>query len=94
MAFAAVLTTLGVDARQMYIGNLKFEDKFRQTGTVKNETIGAAVFISAEELENKVGAELKSVSFYHLYCYLPPIFPCLPAAASIPKPFPTIWITV
>ena len=63
---SALLAVVGVQARQMYVGNLKFEDKFRQTGTVKNDTIGAAVFISAEELENKVGAELKSVSFYHL----------------------------
>ena len=63
---SALLAVVGVQARQMYVGNLNFEDKFRQTGTVKNDTIGAAVLISAEELDNKIGAELKSVSFYYL----------------------------
>ena len=63
---SALLAVVGVQARQMYVGNLNFEDKFRQTGTVKNDTIGAAVLISVEELENKIGAELKSVSFYHI----------------------------
>lgn len=63
---SALLAVVGVQARQMYVGNLNFEDKFRQTGTVKNDTIGAAIFVSAEELANKIGAELKSVSFYHL----------------------------
>ena len=66
LAFAAVLTTLGVDARQMYIGNLKFEDKFRQTGTTSNDTVGAAVFVSAQDLQDKVGAELTSVSMYQI----------------------------
>ena len=66
VAFVAVLTALGVDARQMYIGNLKFEDKFRQTGTVKEDTVGAAVFVSTQELQNKVGAELTSVSLYQI----------------------------
>ena len=63
---SAFFAVVGVHARQMYVGNLKFDDKFRQTGTVKNDTIGAAVLISVEELENKIGAELKSVSFYHI----------------------------
>ena len=66
LAFAAVLTTLGVDARQMYIGNLKFEDKFRQTGTTSKDTVGAAVFVSAQDLQDKVGAELTSVSMYQI----------------------------
>ena len=66
LAFAAVLTTLGVDARQMYIGNLKFEDKFRQTGTTSKDTVGAAVFVSAQDLKDKVGAELTSVSMYQI----------------------------
>ena len=66
LAFAAVLTILGVDARQMYIGNLKFEDKFRQTGTTSNDTVGAAVFVSAQDLQDKVGAELTSVSMYQI----------------------------
>ena len=66
VAFVAVLAAMGVDARQMYIGNLKFEDKFRQTGTVKDDTVGAAVFVSAQELQDKVGAELTSVSMYHV----------------------------
>ena len=66
LAFVAVLTTLGVDARQMYIGNLKFEDKFRQTGTTSKDTVGAAVFVSAQDLQDKVGAELTSVSMYQI----------------------------
>ena len=66
LAFAAVLTTLGVDARQMYIGNLKFEDKFRQTGTTSKDTVGATVFVSAQDLQDKVGAELTSVSMYQI----------------------------
>ena len=66
LAFVAVLTTLGVNARQMYVGNLKFEDKFRQTGTVKEDTVGAAVFVSTQELQDKVGAELTSVSLYQI----------------------------
>ena len=66
LAFAAVLTTLGVDARQMYIGNLKFEDKFRQTGVTLNDTVGAAIFVSAQDLQDKVGAELTSVSMYQI----------------------------
>ena len=66
LAFAAVLTILGVDARQMYIGNLKFEDKFRQTGTTSKDTVGAAVFVSAQDLQDKVGAELTSVSMYQI----------------------------
>ena len=63
---SALLAVVGAQARQMYVGNLKFEDKFRQTGTVKNDTIGAAVFVSAEELEDKVGAELTHISLYHI----------------------------
>lgn len=63
---SALLAVVGVQARQMYIGNLNFEDKFRQTGTVKNDTVGAAVFISADELQNKVGAELTHLSVYHI----------------------------
>ena len=63
---SALLAVVGTQARQMYVGNLKFEDKFRQTGTVKNDTIGAAVFVSAEDLENKVGAELTHISLYHI----------------------------
>ena len=63
---SAFLAVVGVQARQMYIGNLNFEDKFRQTGTVKNDTVGAAVFVSADELENKVGAELTHLSVYHI----------------------------
>ena len=63
-AFVAVLTTLGVNARQMCIGNLKFDDNFSQSGLAKNDTIGAAVFVSTEELKNMIGAELTSVSFY------------------------------
>lgn len=63
---SALLAVVGVQARQMYVGNLQFEDKFRQTGTVKNDTIGAAVFVSAEELEDKVGAELTHISLYHI----------------------------
>ena len=66
VAFVAVLAAMGVDARQMYIGNLKFEDKFRQTGTVKEDTVGAAVFVSSQELQDKIGAELTSVSFYQI----------------------------
>ena len=63
---SALLAVVGAQARQMYVGNLKFEDKFRQTGTVKNDTIGAVVFVSAEELEDKVGAELTHISLYHI----------------------------
>ena len=63
---SALLAVVGVQARQMYVGNLKFEDTFRQTGSVKNDTIGAAVLVSADELQDKIGAELKSISFYHL----------------------------
>ena len=62
----ALLAVVGVQARQMYVGNLNFEDKFRQTGTVKNDTIGAAVLVTSEELQDKIGAELKSISFYNL----------------------------
>ena len=62
----ALLIVSGVQARQMYVGNLNFEDKFRQTGTVKNDTVGAAVFVSAEELQDKVGAELTHLSVYHI----------------------------
>ena len=50
LIFVAVLVALVANARQMYIGNLKFEDTFRQTGTAKNDTIGGAVFVSADEL--------------------------------------------
>lgn len=63
---SALLAVVGVQARQMYIGNLNFEDKFRQTGTVKNDTVGAVVFVSADELKNKVGAELTHLSVYHI----------------------------
>lgn len=71
---SALLAVVGVQARQMYVGNLKFEDKFRQTGTVRNDTIGAAVFVSAEELENKVGSELKSMSVYQIGSTTPKYF--------------------
>lgn len=63
---SALLIISGVQARQMYVGNLKFEDKFRQTGTVKNDTVGAAVFVSADELQDKKGAELTHLSVYHI----------------------------
>ena len=63
---SALLAVVGVQARQMYIGNLNFEDKFRQTGTVKNDTVGAAVLISPEELQDKVGSELTQLSVYHM----------------------------
>ena len=63
---SALLLISGLHARQMYIGNLKFEDKFRQTGTVKNDTVGAVVFVSAEELQDKVGAALTHLSVYHI----------------------------
>jgi hypothetical protein len=63
---SALLAVVGVQARQMYVVNLNFEDKFRQTGTVKNDTIGAAVLVTSEELQDKIGAELKSISFYNL----------------------------
>ena len=71
---SALLAVVGVQARQMYIGNLNFEDKFRQTGTVKNDTIGAAVFVSADELQNKVGAELTKLSVYHIGSTAPKYF--------------------
>lgn len=63
---SALLAVVGVQARQMYIGNLNFEDKFRQSGTVKNDTVGAAVLISPEELQDKVGSELTQLSVYHM----------------------------
>ena len=63
---SALLAVVGVQARQMYIGNLNFEDKFRQTGTVKNDTVGAVVLISPEELQDKVGSELTQLSVYHM----------------------------
>ena len=71
---SALLAVVGVQARQMYVGNLNFEDKFRQTGTVKNDTVGAAVFISADELQNKVGAELTKLSVYHIGSTSPKYF--------------------
>ena len=61
---SALLAVVGVQARQMYIGNLNFEDKFRQSGVAQKDTIGAAVFVSAEDLKSMVGAELIEVSFY------------------------------
>lgn len=63
---SALLAVVGVQARQMYVGNLNFEDKFRQTGTVKDDTVGAAILVSADELQNKVGAELTHLSVYHI----------------------------
>ncbi len=63
---SALLAVVGVQARQMYVGNLNFEDKFRQTGTVKDDTVGAAILVSADELKNKVGAELTHLSVYHI----------------------------
>ena len=68
---SALLIVSGVQARQMYVGNLKFEDKFRQTGTVQNDTVGAAVFIPAGELQDKVGAELTHLSVYHIGSTVP-----------------------
>ena len=61
---SALLAVVGVQARQMYVGNLNFEDAFRQSGVVQKDTIGAAVFVSTEDLKNMVGAELTEVSFY------------------------------
>ena len=66
LIFTALFSFVEIQARQMYVGNLNFEDKFRQAGTTKNDTIGAAVFISPEELQNKVGAELTSISVYQI----------------------------
>ncbi len=63
---SALFAVVGAQARQMCIGNLNFEDKFRQTGTVKNDTVGAVVFVSADELQNKIGAELTHLSVYHI----------------------------
>ena len=63
---SALLAVVGVQARQMYVGNLNFEDKFRQTGTVKDDTVGAAILVSADELQNKIGAELTHLSVYHI----------------------------
>ena len=62
---SALLVITGLQARQMYIGNLNFEDKFRQSGVVKGDTVGATVFVSSEDLSDKIGAELKRVSFYY-----------------------------
>ena len=62
---SALLVITGLQARQMYIGNLNFEDKFRQSGVVKGDTVGASVFVSSEDLSDKIGAELKRVSFYY-----------------------------
>ena len=61
---SALLAVVGVQARQMYVGNLNFEDKFRQSEVAQKDTIGAAVFVSAEDLKSMVGAELTEVSFY------------------------------
>ena len=63
---SAFFAVVGVQARQMYVGNLKFEDKFRQTGVTLNDTVGAAIFVSAQDLQDKVGAELTSVSMYQI----------------------------
>lgn len=83
---SALLAVVGVQARQMYVGNLKFEDKFRQTGTVKNDTIGAAVLISAEELDNKIGAELKSISVYQIGSTAPKYFKIFVTHSDLGKP--------
>ena len=61
---SALLFVVGVQARQMYVGNLKLEDTFRQSGVVQKDTISAAVFVSADEIKDMVGAELKTVSVY------------------------------
>ena len=61
---SALWAVVGVQARQMYVGNLNIEDSFRQSGVAQKDTIGAAVFVSAEDLGDKVGAELTKVSFY------------------------------
>lgn len=61
-----IFFAFGVQARQMYVGNLEFEGKFRKTGSVKNDTLGAAVLVSPAELENMEGANLKSLSFHFL----------------------------
>jgi hypothetical protein len=63
---SALLAVVGVQARQMYVGNLNFEDKFRQTGTVKGDSVGAAIFVSAQDLQDKVGAKLTSLTMYHV----------------------------
>ena len=83
---SALLAVVGVQARQMYVGNLKFEDKFRQTGTVRNDTIGAAVLISAEELDNKIGAELKSISVYQIGSTAPKYFKIFVTHSDLGKP--------
>lgn len=83
---SALLAVVGVQARQMYVGNLNFEDKFRQTGTVKNDTIGAAVLISAEELDNKIGAELKSISVYQIGSTAPKYFKIFVTHSDLEKP--------
>ena len=61
---SALLFVVGVQARQMYVGNLKLEDTFRQSGVVQKDTISAAVFVAADEIKDMVGAELKTVSVY------------------------------
>lgn len=61
---SALLIISGVQARQMYVGNLNFEDKFSQAGLAKDDTIGAAIFVSAADLKDMIGARLTSVSFY------------------------------
>ena len=46
---SALLAVVGVQARQMYVGNLNFEDAFRQSGVVQKDTIGAEICIAISD---------------------------------------------